>query len=95
MYNQLRKQGYSHHHHHHHHHHSHHQINEKELKQSIMDIVWTQAEKLVQFLYILLDTLLSLLVRPPIVNGHLCNSICLFVERKTRHLFSQCESNMF
>jgi len=68
LYNQLRKQSYS-----SHHHHSHYQITDKDLKQSIMDTVWTQAEKLIQFAYILLDTLLSLLVRSPIVNGHCLN----------------------
>jgi hypothetical protein len=67
LYNQLRKQAYS-----SHHHHSHYQINDKDFKQSIMDTVWAQAEKLVQFLFILLDTLLSLLVRSPVVNGHIC-----------------------
>jgi hypothetical protein len=68
MYNQLRKQAYS----SHHHHHSHYQISDKDFKQAIMDTVWTQTEKLIQFLYILLDTLLSLLVRAPILNGHIC-----------------------
>jgi len=70
MYNQLRKQAYSSSSHHHHPHH--YQINDKDFKQSIMDTVWAQPEKLIQFLYILLDTLLSLLVRSPILNGHLC-----------------------
>ncbi|CAF0791221.1 unnamed protein product [Rotaria sordida] len=70
MYNQLRKQAYT---SHHHHHHSHYQITDKDFKQAIMDTVWAQAEKLVQFLYILLDTLLSLLVRAPILNGHILN----------------------
>lgn len=60
----MRKQSYS-----SHHHHS--QLNEKDFKQSIMNTVWAQAEKLIQFLNILLDTLLSLLVRAPILNGHL------------------------
>jgi hypothetical protein len=67
MYNQLRKQAYS-----SHHHHSHFQITDKDFKQAIMDTVWAQPEKLIQFLYILLDTHLSLLVRSPILNGHLC-----------------------
>jgi hypothetical protein len=43
-----------------------------------MDTVWAQAEKLVQFLFILLDTLLSLLVRSPVVNGHICKYFILF-----------------
>ena len=68
MYNQLRKQAYA----SHHHHHSHYQISDKDFKQSIMDTVWAQAEKLIQFLYILIDTLLSLLVRAPVLNGHIC-----------------------
>lgn len=67
LYNQMRKQSFA----THHHHHS--QLNEKDFKQAIMNTVWAQAEKLIQFLNILLDTLLSLLVRPPILNGHLCN----------------------
>ena len=67
LYNQLRKQSYS-----SHHHHSHSQLNEKDFKQAIMNTVWAQAEKMIQFLFILLDTLLSLLVRAPILNGHLC-----------------------
>ena len=66
LYNQLRKQSYS----THHHHHS--QVNEKDFKQAIMNTVWAQPEKLIQFLNILLDTLLSLLVRAPILSGHLC-----------------------
>ncbi|UJR34198.1 hypothetical protein I4U23_021604 [Adineta vaga] len=69
MYNQLRKQAYK----THHHHHSNYQITDKDFKQAIMDTVWAQAEKLIQFLYILLDTLLSLLVRAPILNGHILN----------------------
>ncbi|CAF3642968.1 unnamed protein product [Adineta steineri] len=69
MYNQLRKQAYA----SHHHHHSHYQITDKDFKQAIMDTVWAQSEKLIQFLYILLDTLLSLLVRSPILNGHILN----------------------
>jgi hypothetical protein len=64
MYNQIRKQGHS---------RRHHQVHEKDFKQSIMDIVWAQAEKLVQFLNILLDSLLSLLVRSPVLNGHIGN----------------------
>ncbi len=77
MYNQLRKQAYS----NHHHHHSHYQISDKDFKQAIMDTVWAQAEKLIQFLYILLDTLLSLLVRAPVLNGHICKYQFLFSKR--------------
>jgi len=82
MYNQLRKQAYS-----SHHHHSHFQISDKDFKQAIMDTVWAQPEKLIQFLYILLDTLLSLLVRSPILNGHICKYHLLFtiLKKSTRN----------
>ncbi len=86
MYNQLRKQAYA-----SHHHHPHYQITDKDFKQAIMDTVWAQAEKLIQFLYILLDTLLSLLVRSPILNGHICKYHFLFriskLNFKEIHLF--------
>ena len=78
IYNQIRKQSYSHHHHHHHHHslsNPQYQINEKDFKQAIMDIVWANAEKLVQFLYIVLDSLLFLLIRSPVLNGHLSKNL--------------------
>ncbi|CAF4378384.1 unnamed protein product, partial [Rotaria sp. Silwood2] len=42
------------------------------LNNQLWILFWAQAEKLVQFLFILLNTL-SLLVRPPIVNRHILN----------------------
>ena len=82
MYNQLRKQAYASY-HHHHHHHTHYQFTDKDFKQAIMDTVWAQTEKLVQFLFILLDTLLSLLVRSPVLNGYMCKYDYLFLLNET------------
>ena len=44
---------------------------ENELKRSIMDIVNACGESLVQFLHLILDKLISLMVRPPIIGGNI------------------------
>ena len=44
---------------------------ENELKRSIMDIVNARGESLVQFLHLILDKLISLMVRPPIIGGNI------------------------
>lgn len=43
---------------------------ENELKRSIMDIVNGEGEALVQFLHLILDKLISLMVRPPVIGGN-------------------------
>lgn len=42
---------------------------ENELKRSIMDINNAKGENLVQFLPLILDKLISLMVRPPLIGG--------------------------
>ena len=44
---------------------------ENELKRSIMDIVNARGEALVQFLHLILDKLISLMVRPPVIGGNI------------------------
>ncbi|CAF1621232.1 unnamed protein product, partial [Didymodactylos carnosus] len=46
---------------------------EKEFKQSIQNSVQANPEALVHFFYILFDKLLYLLIRPPVLNGHIVN----------------------
>lgn len=46
---------------------------ENELKRSIMDLVNARGEALVQFLHLILDKLISLLVRPPVIGGNIVN----------------------
>ncbi|PVD22808.1 hypothetical protein C0Q70_16064 [Pomacea canaliculata] len=46
---------------------------ENELKRSIMDIVNGEGEALVQFLHLILDKLISLMVRPPVIGGNVAN----------------------
>jgi hypothetical protein len=47
---------------------------ENELKRSIMDIVNARHEPLVQFLHLILDKLISLMVRPPVIGGNIGNN---------------------
>ncbi|XP_055884538.1 dedicator of cytokinesis protein 7-like isoform X6 [Biomphalaria glabrata] len=46
---------------------------ENELKRSIMDINNAKGENLVQFLPLILDKLISLMVRPPLIGGTIVN----------------------
>ncbi|XP_041359192.1 dedicator of cytokinesis protein 7-like isoform X2 [Gigantopelta aegis] len=46
---------------------------ETELKRSIMDITRAKGENLVQFLSLILDKLILLLVRPPVIAGNMLN----------------------
>ncbi|BFY99508.1 hypothetical protein BsWGS_02548 [Bradybaena similaris] len=46
---------------------------ENELKRSIMDINSAKGETLVQFLSLILDRLISLMVRPPVIGGNIVN----------------------
>lgn len=42
---------------------------ESVLRKSIVDLSKTQEEPLVRFLYLVLDKLILLLVRPPVISG--------------------------
>lgn len=42
---------------------------ESVLRKSILDLSKTQEEPLVRFLYLVLDKLILLLVRPPVISG--------------------------
>ena len=44
---------------------------ENELKRSIMDIVNANRENLLQFLHLVLDKLINLIVRPPVIGGNI------------------------
>ena len=44
---------------------------ENELKRSIMDLVNARGEALVQFLHLILDKLIRLMVRPPVIGGNI------------------------
>ncbi|XP_070194616.1 dedicator of cytokinesis protein 7-like isoform X3 [Littorina saxatilis] len=46
---------------------------ENELKRSIMDLVHARGEALVQFLHLILDKLIGLMVRPPVIGGNIVN----------------------
>ncbi|XP_005089591.1 dedicator of cytokinesis protein 7 isoform X1 [Aplysia californica] len=46
---------------------------ENELKRSIMDIDNAKGENLVQFLPLILDKLIALMVRPPVIGGNVVN----------------------
>ncbi|CAF3303207.1 unnamed protein product [Rotaria sp. Silwood2] len=54
------------------------------LNNQLWILFWTSAEKLVQFLFIFLNTLLSLLVRPPIVNRNILNVNQTYFETLTK-----------
>ena len=43
---------------------------ENELKRSIMDINNAKGENLVQFMHLILDKLIALMVRPPVIGGN-------------------------
>lgn len=43
---------------------------ENELKRSIMDVNNAKGENLVQFLPLILDRLISLMVRPPVIGAN-------------------------
>ncbi|RUS71322.1 hypothetical protein EGW08_020919, partial [Elysia chlorotica] len=46
---------------------------ENELKRSIMDITNARGENLLQFLHLILDKLINLMVRPPVIGGNIVN----------------------
>ncbi|KAK6180566.1 hypothetical protein SNE40_012697 [Patella caerulea] len=46
---------------------------ENELKRSVMDLINAKGDCLVQFLHLILDKLLFLMVRPPVIGGNLIN----------------------
>ncbi|XP_076463063.1 dedicator of cytokinesis protein 7-like isoform X1 [Babylonia areolata] len=46
---------------------------ENELKRSIIDIVNARGEALVQFIHLILDKLICLMVRPPVIGGNTVN----------------------
>ena len=51
---------------------------ERELKQSLSDLIYVDERPLIRFLPLLLDKLLHLLVRPPVVAGQVGTSPYLF-----------------
>lgn len=45
---------------------------ENELKRSIMDVVKAKGENLIHFLPLILDKLIMLMARPPVIGGNIC-----------------------